>query len=150
MIIDEWISRRLLHQHLGPGLREVFLAGRVPLSGGNLPALRDGGSLAHLLEPALEVRQVVDLDPRPGVDPHPRPRGDVRDRVIAREVLAFRQRAVENLVEPVGLLVVALDGEGDLLRGISEEDVSIMAFLSSSGRAPAASGEPLRGLRGGR
>src|SRR3954449_623838 len=110
-------SAALLHD--GSGLAEqqlAFFLGsdrrlaviRIDLLGLGV-GTHGGGPLADGLEPALQMREVVDVlalvlvRHDPGIARH------VGDRVIAGDELAVGQALVEDTVEPVGLVHVAID-----------------------------------------
>src|SRR6185437_10744303 len=77
------------------------------------------------VDPAAQVRKVVHLDARPGVDADPRPGGDVGDRVVAGQELTLGEARVQHAIETLRLALVALDRVVDLLRGVAEEDVRL-------------------------
>ena len=63
--------------------------------------------------------------PRPAVRAHPRPVRDVRDRKVARQVFVVHEPCVQDAEEPTHLALVAVDGQRDLLRQVTEEDVGL-------------------------
>ena len=96
---------------------------------------------AHRLVPAMDVREIFELLAllvvvhEPGIDRH------VGDRVIARDPLAFGERAFQYTVETVHLVGVALDAIGHLLRGELAEVVGLARHRAESADLPE---EPLQ------
>src|SRR4051795_10264892 len=72
---------------------------------------------AHLGIPALDVRIIVERKALRLVRHGPRKAGDVRNRIISRDVSpGFSELRVEYAIEPRRLVAIAFDGVGDLLR----------------------------------
>src|SRR3954447_19614431 len=122
-------SAALLHD--GSGLAEqqlAFFLGsdrrlaviRIDLLGLGVGA-HGGGPLADGLEPALEMREVVDVlalvlvRHDPGIARH------VGNGVIAGDELAIGEALVEYAIQPVGLVDIAVDGVLDLFLGVVRE-----------------------------
>ncbi|CFM29709.1 Uncharacterised protein [Bordetella pertussis] len=103
--------------------------------GQRVGALR-GRAGADGLEPALEVRKLVQVlalalvRHDPGIGRH------VGDRVVAGDELALRQLAVEHAIQAVGFLDVALDGVGDALGRIGREVVVLAGHGAQSAHLP--------------
>src|SRR5690606_32554338 len=82
---------------------------------GDGDALARRGPLIDRVQPALEMRQPLDRHARPLVRAHPRPVRDVRDRVIAGEILVTLEALVEHLEQAADLALIALDRVRNLL-----------------------------------
>src|SRR5216684_4050098 len=122
-------KRALLH-HRG-GLAEqqlaLFLGAdcrlaeiRIDLFGHCVGAHR-GRPLADGLEPALEMRKVVDVLALVLVPHHPGIARHIRDRITAGDELAILETLVEHAVEPVGFVHIAIDGVFDFFLGVIAE-----------------------------
>src|SRR6266436_5218403 len=122
-------SRELLHHRRGlPEQHLALFLGadrrlaeiRIDLFGHRVGAHR-GRPLADGLEPALEMRKVVDVLALVLVPHHPGIARHIRDRIIAGDELAILQAFVEHAVEPVGLVHIAVDGVFDFFLGVITE-----------------------------
>ena len=102
-----------------------------------------GGALADGGEPAGEVGQALERDARPLVGAHPRPVGDVGDRVVAGEVLVARELAVEHLEQATRLALVAVDRVGDPLRRVLGEVMVLPGHRAEPAHLPE---QPLQRL----
>ncbi len=88
--------------------------------------------------------QSLDRDAAPVINAHPGPGGNVGDAVLIRQIFVVGQMAVEHLEQATPLLLITLDGGGDLLRKVAIEDVG----LPHHGPDPAhLEHQPLDGLR---
>src|ERR1044072_8035461 len=61
------------------------------------------------VEPAPEMAEAVDADPRPFVGPRPAEIGDVGDQIVAGQISVPGEPAVEHLQEAPALAPVAVD-----------------------------------------
>src|ERR1700704_2079357 len=104
-------ARRLPEQH-APGLfgeGGAGVDGRV--DGGRLLVYAHGGrSVVDGLEPALQVREILELLSLPLVWHDPRVGGDIGDRILTGEERTVGETLVQHPVQAVRLLDVALDG----------------------------------------
>ena len=146
------VNRLLFPAEMGE-LFKVMLVGRgidiLPLgfrSGDRRDAAaRRGSALGHVhaalhrrpradhLEPALDVRKLVQVDLVPLVAGDPRIGGDVGDAVLAGgQIGRGGQVLVEHGVEAAGFSAVALDAVGNLLLGRADEMVRLAEHRSHS------------------
>src|SRR3954447_6723071 len=89
---------------------------------------------AHLGVPTLDVQIIVERKALCLVCHGPGKAGDVRDRIISRDVSpGFSELRVEYAIKPRRLVAIAFDGVGDLLRRVERE----MAVLAEHGTEPA-------------
>ena len=96
-------------------------------------ALR-GGALAHCVEPAAEIREGVEVLLLAFPRDNPRIGGDVSNRArVARDEFAPGEAPVQDAIEPVGLLDVALYRVRNLLWRVLHE----MVVLPCHGTEPA-------------
>src|ERR1051325_8839844 len=90
--------------------------------GQHLDGLLHCRALGDAITPALHVRVVVDVYSLPFRRAQPGHRRHVRNRVlVAGEPLALRKLPVENTVEPVRLVLVAVHRVLDPLRRVAEK-----------------------------
>src|SRR5882724_5915889 len=94
--------------------------GRVDFAGPGIGALHRGPP-SDVVQPALQVREVVDLLLLPQVRQHPRVAGNVGDRIVAGDELAAGELVVEHGVQARGLAHIAVDGIGNLLRRVVDD-----------------------------
>src|SRR5258705_8368780 len=111
-------ARGLAEQHApglfgegGPGVD-----GRVD-GGGLLVGAHGGRTVVDRLEPALEVREILDLLSLRLVRHDPRERCDIGHRVLTGDELAVGQTLVQHPVQAVRFLYVAPDGVKEWLPG---------------------------------
>src|ERR1700738_3014226 len=104
-------ARGLAEQHPpGPfGERGTGVDGRVD-GGGLLVGAHGGGPVVDRLEPALEVREILELLSLPLVRHDPRVGRDIGDRVLTGDEGALGQTLVQHPVQAVRLLDVTLEG----------------------------------------
>src|SRR6266850_4511291 len=115
-------ARGLAEQHApglfgegGPGVD-----GRVD-GGGLLVGAHGGRTVVDRLEPALQVREILELLSLPLVWHDPRVGGDIGDRVLTGEERAVGETLVQYPIEAVRLLDVALDGVRNRLGCVAGE-----------------------------
>src|ERR1700682_3139139 len=122
-------SRRLLHHRRGlPEQQLALCLGadrrlaeiRIDLFGHRVGA-HGGRPLADSLEPALEMRKVVNVLALVLVPHHPGIARHIRERIIAGDELAIPETLVEHAIEPVGLVHIAVDGVFDFFLGVIAE-----------------------------
>src|SRR4051812_7277470 len=83
-------------------------------------------SLEQRVAPALERRELLDVDALPLGKAQPRYGGDVGDGVlVASEVFGFLQPAVDHAIKTIGFVLVAVHRVLDLLGRVAEEVVSL-------------------------
>src|SRR5262249_52534276 len=88
----------------------------VLLAQRDLEAALCAGARHHRLVPTLDVRIVVEADLMPLVPPRPAENREVGNRdLVAGRVLRLTQALVEDAVEPVRLLHVALEAVAPVL-----------------------------------
>src|SRR5690349_9390556 len=87
----------------------------APLVGHELEAALYRGARLDRVEPAMEVREVLELLSLPLVGADPRIGRDVGDRIVAGEVLDLAETPVDDVVETPRLVGVAVDRVLDLL-----------------------------------
>src|SRR6185312_15659221 len=92
--------------------------------------------LADRLEPALEVRKILEPLSLRLVRYGPGVTGNVRDRILTGEKVTPAEALVEHAVEAVGLLDVALDGVGDLLGRVAREVVVLAGHRTQARDLP--------------
>jgi hypothetical protein len=92
-----------------------------------------GRTGAYLLEPALQVGQVVDRHARPLPGAHPREVRDVGDGVVAGEVLVIGEPAIEHAEQPLGLALIAVDRDRNPLGQVAIEDVGLAHHRADAG-----------------
>src|SRR6516165_6475097 len=94
------------------------------------------GARPHRLEPALEVRELVEVLllalPRydPGIGCH------VGDRVVACNPVSTSEVTIEHSVEPVGFLDVALHCVADTLRRVLHEMMVLSGHRPKTAHLP--------------
>src|SRR5450756_2535873 len=141
---DENGCSRLLH-HRG-GLAEqqlaLFLGAdrglaeiRIDLLGPGIGA-HGGGALADGFQPALQMREVVDVLALVLVRHHPGIARHVGDRIVAGDEFAVGETLVEHAVEPVGLVDIAGDGVVDLFLGVVPEMVVLPGHRTEPAHLP--------------
>src|SRR5437773_2582447 len=126
-------ARRLPEQHApgllgegGPGV-----GGRVD-RGGLLVGAHGGRTVVEGLEPALEIREIIEILSLRLVRHDPRVGRDVGDRELAGDERALGETLVQHPVQAVRLLDVALDGVRNRLWCIADE------VMVLSGHGPKA------------
>src|SRR5690242_6559773 len=100
-------------------------------------------SFANALEPAPQVRELLEALTLRLIRHDPRIAGDIGDRVVPRQVAAIAQTLMEHAIEPIGLLHVAIDGVRNLLRRVTSEVVVLSGHRTQARHLPE---EPLRHL----
>src|SRR4051794_22037784 len=89
---------------------------------------------AHLRIPALDVRIILKRKALRLVRHGPGKAGDVRNRIISRDVSpGFSELRIEDAIKPCRLVTIAFDSVGDLLRRVERE----MTVLAEHGTEPA-------------
>src|SRR6185503_13826312 len=100
--------------------------GLAPALGQHLDAPPHRRALEQLVAPALHVRELLDVHALALGRAQPRHGRHVGDRVlVASQVLRPLQLLVEDAVQAVGLVLVAVHGVLDLLRRVAEEVVRL-------------------------
>ncbi len=108
---------------------------RVDLLGLGVSALHRRPRLDRL-DPALHVREVVDVLALAVVDDDPGIARHVRDGIGTRHELAIGQTPVEHPVEPVDLVAVAIDGVGQLVLRIVRKVVVLAGHRPEPAHLP--------------
>src|ERR1700719_2536556 len=124
--IDGPSARRLPEQH-APGLfgkRGPGVDGRVD-GGCFFVGAHGGRAVVDRVEPALQVREVLELLSLRLVWHHPRVGCDIGDRVLTGEERAVGETLVQYPVPAVRLLDVALDGVRHRLGGVARDTMGL-------------------------
>src|SRR5882762_3716535 len=134
-------ARRLPEQHAprlfgegGPGVDRRVDGGRLVVGAHGGRSVMDG------LEPALQVREILELLSLPLVWHDPRVGGDIGDRVLTGEERAVGETLVQYPVQAVRLLDVALDGVRNRLGCVAGE---VMVLSGHGAQARHLPEEPL-------
>ena len=99
--------------------------------------LLDCRPLSNGREPAFDIGEVVEVLSLPFLARDPGPGGDVRDRVLAREIFVSRRAACPAPGTGAHFLPEPVHGVLDLLRRVPQEVVRL-AGASGPGRQPAS------------
>ena len=93
-----------------------------------------GRSRFQRFEPALQMREVIDVLVLPLPDVDPADASHVGDRVFAGEEVAVLQPRIHNAVETIDLVLVALDGVRQRLARIMFEMIELAGHRTKAAR----------------
>src|SRR5690606_32887505 len=116
-------TRVTSRQHLARTGNKVVLAD-VHLARHGNTTLRALAS-TDLVKPALQRRQVTDIDTGPGMGSYPAPVGDIGNAVITSQKLVVLQLRVQHGKQALAFALVALDGGRNFLREVTEEYIRL-------------------------
>src|SRR5262249_55081859 len=120
-----WCPPVTLHEHFLSGLDQVFGFGAEIEPSRDCLASFHGWAGGDCRYPSLQMLQSLDTHTGPFVSVHPTPIGDVRDRVVSGEVLVILKLVIKHLEESSAFPLIAIDGELELLRRVTVEDISL-------------------------
>ena len=93
--------------------------------GAHLCAAHHSRTRGHTFEPSFEIGKIVDVLTLPLPIARPSPRGHVRNRIIAGEIITAHKLLIHYAVKPVDLVGIAADRIGNLFRRVAAEMVGL-------------------------